>query len=164
MLNSMISPLAITDAKRKGESIDSWIPNQAKQGSTKQHCTHCKKHGGAHTTHNTKECHCFNKDSTPKTVGSTPRPQKKKRGKDGAILCRLFIQSARKSCPLPKISPTVARNVEAITTKVIVTPTLTSEVLGQITQGNEMYVRNLKLVPSYVILIPVQTKLSIMQS
>ena len=43
---------------------------------------------------------------------------------------------------------------------VIATLTMTTEVLSQIAQGKEMFQRNLKLVPNYVILIPVQLKLS----
>jgi hypothetical protein len=32
-----------------------------------KHCNLCKKHGGAHTTHNTGECHKYEKDGTGKS-------------------------------------------------------------------------------------------------
>ncbi len=32
-----------------------------------KHCDLCKKHGGAHTTHNTGECHKYEKDGTEKS-------------------------------------------------------------------------------------------------
>ena len=34
-------------------SNDSHNPKKAKKGWTEKHCSLCKKHGGAHTTHNT---------------------------------------------------------------------------------------------------------------
>ncbi len=32
-----------------------------------KHCNLCKKHGGAHTTHNTRDCHGFEKDGKEKS-------------------------------------------------------------------------------------------------
>ncbi len=32
-----------------------------------KHCKLCKKHGGAHTTHNTRDCCRFEKDETEKS-------------------------------------------------------------------------------------------------
>jgi hypothetical protein len=32
-----------------------------------KHCNLCKKHGGAHTTHNTRDCHRFEKDRKEKS-------------------------------------------------------------------------------------------------
>ena len=43
-----------TDTKQKMESIDPCIPKKAQKGWTEKHCSLCKKHGGAHTMHNTK--------------------------------------------------------------------------------------------------------------
>ncbi len=39
------------------------IPKKAK---VKKSCTLCRKHGSTHTTHNTGECHKYEKDGTPK--------------------------------------------------------------------------------------------------
>eukprot|EP00804_Cyclotella_cryptica_P019027 CCRYP_014452-RA/>CCRYP_014452-RA protein AED:0.34 eAED:0.34 QI:0/-1/0/1/-1/1/1/0/132 len=46
------------------------IPKKPKQACTEythvdKNCELCKKHGGAHTTHNTAECPLYNKDGTP---------------------------------------------------------------------------------------------------
>ena len=51
---------------------------------------------GTHTTHNMKECHCFNKDSTPKKVEGAPRPQKKESGQDGANFVQIIHSGCKK--------------------------------------------------------------------
>jgi hypothetical protein len=38
-----------------------------KKAQFAKHCNLCKKHGGTHTTHNTGECHRYEKDGTAKT-------------------------------------------------------------------------------------------------
>eukprot|EP00804_Cyclotella_cryptica_P009740 CCRYP_011256-RA/>CCRYP_011256-RA protein AED:0.45 eAED:1.00 QI:0/0/0/1/1/1/3/0/198 len=54
------------DMKRKMESMDSRIPKKPKKvGWTKKHCVLCKKHGGPHKSHNTRDCRRYNKDGTP---------------------------------------------------------------------------------------------------
>ena len=53
------------DSKRKVKSNDSRNPKKAKKGWTEKHCSLCKKHGGTHTTHNTKECRHYNKKRKP---------------------------------------------------------------------------------------------------
>eukprot|EP00804_Cyclotella_cryptica_P003536 CCRYP_002154-RA/>CCRYP_002154-RA protein AED:0.39 eAED:1.00 QI:0/0/0/1/1/1/3/0/379 len=54
------------DTKRKMESMDSRIPKKPKKvGWTKKHCVLCKKHGGPHKSHNTRDCRRYNKDGTP---------------------------------------------------------------------------------------------------
>ena len=40
------------------------ILKKSRQGT--KHCALCKKHGGAHNTHNTGDCKKFNSDGTPK--------------------------------------------------------------------------------------------------
>ena len=42
-------------------------PRVPKKVRTEKHCDMCKKHGGAHTTHNTCDCRRFKKDGTEKT-------------------------------------------------------------------------------------------------
>ena len=64
------------DSKRKAESNNSRNPKKAKKGWTEKHCSLCKKHGGAHTTNNTKECRRYNKDGSHKKTGGTPKPNK----------------------------------------------------------------------------------------
>lgn len=54
------------EGKRKMESIDSHIPKKAKQvGFSEKHCALCKKHGGSHKSHNTRDCRKYNADGTP---------------------------------------------------------------------------------------------------
>jgi hypothetical protein len=50
--------------KRKGtSSMDYRIPKKAR---VEKSCALCQKHGGAHTIHNTGECHKYEKDGTLK--------------------------------------------------------------------------------------------------
>ena len=62
------------------ESMDSRIPKKAKkEGWTEKHCVLCKKHGGAHKSHNTHYCRCYNKDRTPiKKNGGAGKPHAKR--------------------------------------------------------------------------------------
>ena len=41
-----------------------WIPKKHRMDT--KHCVLYKKHGGMHSTHNTGECHKYEKDGTPK--------------------------------------------------------------------------------------------------
>jgi len=54
-----------------------------KKVHTEKHCDMCKKHGGAHTTHNTRDCRRFEKDGMEKSDfratkkgGKNPNPAK----------------------------------------------------------------------------------------
>jgi len=40
--------------------------NPQKPHKDAKHCALCKQHGGAHNTHNMRECHKYEKDGTPK--------------------------------------------------------------------------------------------------
>ena len=42
-------------------------PRVPKKVRTEKHCDLCKKHGGAYTTHNTRDCRRFEKDGTEKS-------------------------------------------------------------------------------------------------
>ena len=55
-------------------------PKEARMDHTRndKHCELCKKHGGAHTTHNTAECRRYNKDGTP-TRGAFGQASRKPR-------------------------------------------------------------------------------------
>ena len=69
------------EEKHKMESINSWIPKKPKMvGWTYKHCILCKKHGGPFKSHNMRDCHCFNKDSTLiKNCEGATRPQHNKK-------------------------------------------------------------------------------------
>ena len=54
------------EGKQKMESIDSRIPKKSKQvGFSEKQCALCKKHGGPHKSHNTRDCRKYNTDGTP---------------------------------------------------------------------------------------------------
>ncbi len=58
----------LSHSKKKGTKqpgTDS--PRVPKKVHTEKHCNLCKKHGGAYTTHNTHNCHRFEKDRTEKS-------------------------------------------------------------------------------------------------
>ncbi len=59
------------------ESINSRIPKNCKQvGISNKHCALCKKHGGPHKLHNTRDCRKYNLDGTPfKKNGGTGSAQ-----------------------------------------------------------------------------------------
>jgi hypothetical protein len=50
--------------KHPGTSPTVWVPKKVR---FEKHCNLCKKHGGAHTTHNTGECCKYKKDGTEKS-------------------------------------------------------------------------------------------------
>jgi hypothetical protein len=50
-------------SKRKMVSFDERIPKKRRR---EKHCSLCKKHGGAHTTHNTPDCRKYESNGTPK--------------------------------------------------------------------------------------------------
>jgi len=55
-------------SEKKGtERPGTGSPRVPKKSRTEKHCDLCKKHGGAHTTHNTCNCCRFEKDGTEKT-------------------------------------------------------------------------------------------------
>ncbi len=61
--------------KRPGTDPTVRVPKKARFA---KHCNLCKKHGGAHTTHNTGECHRYKKDGTPKTSFCTAKKGRKR--------------------------------------------------------------------------------------
>jgi len=63
-----------TPKDKKGHG--SGPPKKPRKGEGK-FCSHCKKHGGAHTTHNTSDCLKYNEDGTPKKSFVSKKDQKK---------------------------------------------------------------------------------------
>jgi hypothetical protein len=87
------------EQKRKMESEDSRIPKKPKKvGWTEKHCVLCKKHGGAHKTHNTRDCHRYNKDGTPiKNHGSAGKPHSKERKPEDVDFAQIVRTELRKA-------------------------------------------------------------------
>jgi hypothetical protein len=86
------------DNKRKMASIEARVPKKAKKGWTEKHCSLCKKHGGAHTTHNTKECRRYNSDRTSKkAAASKPKSDKPAHDKTGMNYAQIIHQECKKA-------------------------------------------------------------------
>ena len=67
-------------------------------GWTEKHCVLCKKHGGAHKTHNTRDCRRYNKDGTPiKKNGSAGKSYSKERNPAGVNFAQIFRTELRKA-------------------------------------------------------------------
>ena len=81
----------------KDKSTDSYIPKKAKQGWGEKHCSLCKKHGGMHTTHNTKECRCYNTNGSHKKTGRVPKHNMPASGKDGMNFTQLICTKTKKA-------------------------------------------------------------------
>ncbi len=81
--------------KRPGINSTVRVP---KKVHFKKHCNLCKKHGGAYTTHNTRDCHRFEKDRKAK---SDFRAAKKGR-KKGNPINHNFAQLTKKIKKLKK--------------------------------------------------------------
>jgi hypothetical protein len=71
-------------SKRKMASFDE---RSSKKRCREKHCSLCKKHGGAHTTHNTPDCQKYDSNGTPKknfngkkSTGTSHGPEKPAQG------------------------------------------------------------------------------------
>jgi hypothetical protein len=53
--------------KRPGTNSTVWVPKKVRFEKFEKHCELCKKHGGAHTTHNTCDCRRLEKDGKEKS-------------------------------------------------------------------------------------------------
>eukprot|EP00804_Cyclotella_cryptica_P018780 CCRYP_007254-RA/>CCRYP_007254-RA protein AED:0.40 eAED:0.81 QI:0/0/0/1/1/1/2/0/299 len=87
------------DHKRKMESMDSRIPKKPKKvGWTDKHCVLCKKHGGPHKSHNTRDCRRSNKDGTPiKKNGGAGKPHSKERKPEGSNFAQIVRAELKKA-------------------------------------------------------------------
>ncbi len=81
--------------KRPSTSPTVRIPKKVR---FEKHCNLCKKHGGAHTTHNTGECHKYEKDGTEKSSFRAA----KKGGKRSYTANQNFTQLTKKIEKLEK--------------------------------------------------------------
>ena len=74
-------------------------PRVPKKVRTEKHCDLCKKHGGMHMTHNTRDCCCFEKDGMQKADFRTA----KKGGKKPSPTKQSFAQLSDKLDKLEKV-------------------------------------------------------------
>jgi hypothetical protein len=90
-------------ASHKNEAGAKWPSTGAtkqasKKGCFERSCELCKKHGGMHTMHATKDCHSYKKDRRVKANFSAA----KKAGKKPNSAKQLFTQSSKKLDKLEK--------------------------------------------------------------
>jgi hypothetical protein len=74
------------------------VPKKVCFEKFEKHCKLCKKHGGAHTTHNTHDCRRFEKDGTEKSSFRAA----KKGGKKNYPVNQNFAQLSKKIDKLDK--------------------------------------------------------------
>jgi hypothetical protein len=84
--------------KGKKRSVTSPTVRVPKKVRFEKHCNLCKKHGGAHTTHNTGECRNYKKDGTEKNSFRAA----KKGGKRSHLVNQNFAQLTKKIEKLEK--------------------------------------------------------------
>ncbi len=81
--------------KRPGTKSTVRVPKKVR---FEKHCDLCKKHGGAYTTHNTHDCHRFEKEGKEKSDFCAA----KKGGKKGNPVNHNFMQLTKKIEKLKK--------------------------------------------------------------
>jgi hypothetical protein len=64
--------------KCPGTNSTGWVPKKVRFEKFEKHCELCKKHGGAHTMHNTRDCCRYKKDRTEKSSFRAAKKGKKK--------------------------------------------------------------------------------------
>ena len=67
-------------SKKRMVTFSDRIPKKSR--SSAKHCALCKKHGGAHETHNTGDCKKYNSDGTPKKGFAGKSAQQNSRNKN----------------------------------------------------------------------------------
>ena len=95
-----------TGEKRKMESSDSRIPKKQKSVTfSEKSCALCKKHGGPHKSHNTRDCCRYNPDGTPikrnggaaSKSGHANRHRSKESQRQGANFAQLIRKEVKKA-------------------------------------------------------------------
>jgi hypothetical protein len=85
--------------KHPGTNSTVRVPKKVCFEKFEKHCKLCKKHGGAHTTHNTHDCCRYKKDGTEKSSFRAT----KKGGKKNYPINQNFAQLAKKIDKLEKV-------------------------------------------------------------
>ena len=96
-------------AKRKMVSLSNKIP---KKHRTETHCSLCKKHGGAHTTHNTADCQKYESNGTPKKNFKGTKPNGPSRGPETARGGSSYAQLSTKIDKLEKSNRKMKRAID----------------------------------------------------
>jgi hypothetical protein len=112
--------------KRPGTDPTVWVP---KKVQFEKNCDLCKKHGGTHTTHTTRECRRFEKDGTEKSSLCAA----KKGGKKNYPVNQNFTQLTKKIKKLEKALKKSGKKARNATMRIVI-PTLNRE-LGWVALG-----------------------------
>jgi hypothetical protein len=115
--------------KRPGTNSTVWVP---KKVHFEKHCDLCKKHGGAHTTHTTRECHKYEKDRTEKSSFHAA----KKGGKNNYPVNQNFAQLTKKIDKLEEALKKSRKKVRNAVTRIAI-PTLNRK-LGWVALGKSL--------------------------
>jgi hypothetical protein len=99
--------------KRPGTDPTVHVP---KKVQFEKHCNLCKKHGGTHTTHTTRECHKYEKDGTEKSSFRTA----KKGGKKNYPVNQNFAQLTDKIAKLEKALKKSGKKVRNAVTRIAI--------------------------------------------
>jgi hypothetical protein len=78
--------LAVTPTKGKpgkGLSKGGFSKSALKKTKTEKFCQRCKTHGGSYSSHNTRECRCYDKDKKPTGKFGSKSSEKNKPIKKG---------------------------------------------------------------------------------
>jgi hypothetical protein len=99
--------------KRPGTDLTVRVPKKVR---FEKHCGLCKKHGDAHTTHTTRECHKYEKDRTEKSSFRAA----KKGGKKNYPVNRNFVQLTDKTAKLEKALKKSGKKVRNAVTRIAI--------------------------------------------
>ena len=102
----IVNKMKGTGEKRKMESSDLRIPKKQKSVTfSEKSCALCKKHGGPHKSHNTRDCRRYNPDGTPikrnggaaSKSGHANRHRSKESQHQGANFAQLIRKEVKKA-------------------------------------------------------------------
>ncbi len=85
--------------KHPGTNSTGQVPKKVRFEKFEKHCKLCNKRGGAHTTHNTRDCHRYKKEGTEKSSFCAA----KKGGKKNYPVNQNFAQLTKKINKLEKV-------------------------------------------------------------
>ncbi len=127
----MRNPRNLPSTERKGNKRPGTDPmvHALKKVQFEKNCNLCKKHGGAHTTHTTRECRKYEKDRTEKSSFRTA----KKGGKKNYPVNQNFTQLTEKIEKLEKALKKSGKKARNAAMRIAI-PTLNRE-LGRVALG-----------------------------
>ena len=124
-------------SKKRMVAFSDRIPKKPRMDS--KHCALCKQHRGLHNTHNTRECHKYEKDGTPKKAFAGKSAQRNPCNRNVPREHNTtYAQLSAKIMKLEKFNTKLKctnKSASAIATVTATTPTH-PEVMGSVALGN----------------------------